>query len=132
MIQLLRYSLILEPVGDKDIYKYMCTTFVNAVRKCFEEGGYIKEAKEGKNEEGGVFLVGFTDRLFKVGSDFQVAESMEDYEACGCGHAYAKGSLYSTKEFELSPIERLEHALYAADHHSGGIAKPFIYKSTRG
>ncbi len=131
MIQLLRYSLSLVPVDDTDIYEYMCTTFITAVRKCFEDGGYMKEAKEGKNDEGGTFLVGWVDRLFKVGGDFQVGESMEDYEACGCGVNYAKGSLYTTQQLhEWSVAERLQESLEAAAYHSGGVEQPFIYLTT--
>lgn len=41
MGQLLRYNF--EPprrYDDEDIYTYMCTRFINAVRDCLKSGGY--------------------------------------------------------------------------------------------
>ncbi|HZK68569.1 MAG TPA: hypothetical protein VFC36_03120, partial [Paludibacter sp.] len=69
MIQLLRFSLSLPEV-TKDIYEYMCTDFINEVRKCFKDGGYLQKYTNG-DEKGGSFLVAYKNRLFKIEDDFQ-------------------------------------------------------------
>ena len=127
MIQLLRFSFKPPKVYDKDIYEYMCTDFINSVRKCFEEGGFLKKYNEG-DELGGTFLVAYKDRLFKVCNDFQVSESLAIYDACGCGENYALGSIYSTSKSNSESI--VTDALKCAENFSGGVRSPFIILST--
>src|SRR5689334_16657482 len=83
MMQLIRFSF--NPPkrfeGD-DIFKYMCSEFVNVLRRCLKDGGYAK--KENEEESGGTFLVGHQDRLFRIDSDYQVGESQKPFEAVGC------------------------------------------------
>lgn len=118
MLQLLRYSLDVPDISEgQSVHEYMCTDFVDSVKKSFED-----------DDEKGTFLVGvkFKDkepRLFKIFSNFQVSESYDDYESCGCGGRYAKGSLFHS-ENEL-PETRVEMALEAANHFSSGVCKPF-------
>lgn len=127
MGQLLQHKLVPPAIPkDKDLHAYMVTDFVDAVRKVFKDGGYAKVKDE--EETAGVFLVGVRGRLFKVEEDYQVGESFDGYDACGCGEAYALGVLYATQP---NPgFNRLELALMAAAHHSAGVAAPFVYAST--
>lgn len=122
MIQLLRYSFAPPKIYDKDIYEYMCTEFINSIRKCFKDGGYLQKFDEG-DEMGGTFLVGYKDRLFKIDNDFQVAESIRGYDACGCGKPYALGSMFSTSETD--PQNIVSNALKCAEEFSGGVREPF-------
>lgn len=124
MIQLLRFSL--NPPKrhpDKDVYEYMCTDFINAVRNCFKDGGY--NALNSNVESGGVFIVGYEKRLFKIESDYQVGESFELFSAVGCGDSYALGALMAIDE-NIDPIERIKKALEIGVHRSGGIRPPFV------
>ena len=135
MGQLLQYSLripSLDPGGD--IFRYMATEFVNAVRDCLKEGGYAKVDKN--EEEGGSFLVGIRGRLFAIHSDFQVAERACGHDAVGCGESYALGSLYT---YALDHYQgsggRDQHgvlmdALYTAENFSAGVRGPFNFVST--
>lgn len=131
MGQLLQYSLTLPDtrlVGD-DIFRFMVTSFVNAVRDCLKAGGYAE--KHDDAERGGTFLAGFRGRLFRIDSDYQVGESADGYDAVGCGDAYAKGSLYTTRESAIAfPKVRLKHALEAAERHSAGVRGPFTVISS--
>jgi hypothetical protein len=122
MIQLLRYKLRIERECEGDAMEHMCTTFVDAVRQCFKDGGFATKDKEA--EAGGQFLVGFRGRLFQVHADYQVAESMLGYDACGCGENIARGVLYAT-QFEKDPLYRVRQALEAAEAHSAGVRGPF-------
>lgn len=127
MIQLLRFSFNPPRVYDKEIYEYMCTDFINDVRKCFKDGGYLQRFNDG-DERGGIFLVAYKDRLFKIESDFQVAEASQGYDACGCGETYALGSIYNTSKSNAETI--VIDALKCAENFSGGVRSPFVTYST--
>lgn len=126
MIQLLRFSFTPPLVGKKDIYEYMCTDFVNAVRKCFANGGYL--AKERDRESGGTFLVAYKDRLFCIYDDLQVQENLNGLDACGCGQAYAIGALHAGAG---STKDRIRKALETAETYSAGCARPFNILETK-
>jgi len=122
MGQLLRYSFAPPAIKEKqDVFAYMVTDFVDAVRTCLKQGGYAKV--ENGEDTGGTFLVGYKGRLFCIESDFQVAEARAPYNACGCGQGYALGSLYSTQG--KSPTDRITQALQAAEEFSAGVRSPF-------
>jgi len=132
MIELLQFSLKVKKRGNKDIYEYMCTDFIKAVRKCFSKGGFLQKYSDG-DEKGGIFLVGYQGRLFKIGSDFQVGESVDEYDSVGCGEEYAKGSLYNSSKTRsmqtYSAKDRIIRALETAEKFSGGVQSPFIIKN---
>lgn len=126
MIQLLQYQL--HPPKrhpDTDVMKYMVTDFVEAVRTCFRNGGFMK--KEAEVEQGGCFLVGCAGRLFQVHGDFQVAERADGFDACGCGESYALGALASLPP-GMAPLERLNYALSIAERFSAGVRGPFVFE----
>jgi len=126
MIQILRFGFK-PPKIKGDLYKYMCTSFIDEVRKTFEEKGFLQKASEG-DERGGCFLVGIRGRLFSIDSDFQVGESHIGFNVLGCGHAYAAGSLFFSRGQRAK--KRVRNALRAAEHFSAGVVGPFIIKTT--
>lgn len=133
MGQLLRFKLnppkYYAEQHNNDEYQYMCTDFIDAVRTCLKNGGYTKISS---NEEyGGTFLVGFNGRLFEIDSDFQVGESLSDYNSVGCGEDYAKGSIYALLDLGnlLPPRTVVCEALKVAEHFSGGVRGPFVIES---
>lgn len=121
MGQLLGNSL---KVPDHDprtnTYKWMCIEFIDAVRECLKKGGYAK--KDNEVEEGGVFLIGYQQQIYRIDSDYQVGEMLEDYTAVGCGADIALGSLYSTVHME--PAIRIRFAIEAAERFSAGVRGP--------
>lgn len=122
MGQLLRYSLTVpEQESGQDTYAYMVTTFIDAVRNCLKKGGYAKTDND--EESGGTFLVGYKGRLFKVESDYQVGETVDGFDAAGCGASIACGAIYATKGQE--PNRRIKTALEAAERLSAGVRRPF-------
>lgn len=129
MIQLLRFSFIPPRVNNKDVYEYMCTDFINGVRDCFHEGGYLQRFSEG-DEKGGVFLVGYKNRLFRVDLDFQVGENANGVSAIGCGASFALGSLHVTHKANKPPEFKVIKALEAAERFSAGVSRPFILVKT--
>ena len=129
MIQLLRFSFTPPVIGEKDVYEYMCTDFINAVRECFKEGGYLQKYTDG-DDKGGTFLVAHKDRLFKVESDFQVGERMDNYEACGSGQDYALGALSVLSSLNKSPELIVVRALETAERFSNSVSSPFVLVRT--
>lgn len=128
MGQLLRYRL--KPPKfrpeEKDLYEYMVTDFVDSVRDCLKKGGY---AQSDKGEEvGGCFLVGVRGRLFQIESDYQVGEVAQQYDAVGCGKAYALGALSTTETIDAE--NRIKLALGVAEKFSAGVRSPFVVLKT--
>ena len=128
MIQLLRYSLKLPDIGDRDIYEYMCTDFINSIRECFKLGGYLSTV-DGE-ENGGTFLVGYKNRLFKIEGDFQVEETLNGINACGCGEEYALGASIAIDNMGLTTEDKIIKALEASEYFALGVQRPFIIQNT--
>lgn len=129
MGQIIRFSF--NPTRynpEDDVYEYMCTHFINDLRAAFRNGGFLETDKS--VESGGTFLVGFKGRLFTINNDFQVGESADDFDACGCGTPYALGCLEIDKESDYSPASRIERALTVAAKFSGGVRPPFVILNT--
>ena len=128
MGQLLRFNLkVPRQKKGQDDYEYMCVTFVNAMRKAFKDGGYMTIDKN--VEWGGTFLVVYKKVIYEVCESLQVQMTSEDFDSCGCGVFYAKGSLYSTKGRKA--FYRVVEALNSAVHFSGGVRPPFSIGSTK-
>jgi ATP-dependent protease HslVU (ClpYQ) peptidase subunit len=129
MIQLLRFSFKPPEIKGKEIYEYMCTDFINEVRKCFLEGGYIQKYSDG-DEKGGTFLVGYKNRLFKIEDDLQVSENLNGIDACGCGQEFALGSVFSLKDYTIKCDEILLKSLEVSEFYCNGVKAPFIILNT--
>ena len=130
MLQLLRYSFKPPKIKkNKDIFEYMCTDFIEEVRNCFTKGGYIQK-NDGGDDSGGNFLVGYKNRLFYIGDDFQVGESLDFFEAIGCGANFALGSLYAIQGSTHSAKAKVLIALGAAEYYNGNVKAPFIFLET--
>lgn len=113
--------------ADTDLYAYMVTDFVDALRECFKRGGYAERKNEA--ESGGTFLVGHAGRLFLIHDDYQVALPADPFAAAGCGDRIALGALYAS-DVAMKPQARLELALTAAQRFSAGVRAPFVTVST--
>lgn len=129
MGQLLRYSLQLPKRNpDVDLMQFMATEFVDAVRACLKAGGFAT-ARDG-GEAGGDFLVGHAGRLFRVCSDYQVAEAQQPFDAVGCGAPYATGALFALANSNVDGFNRVVAALNAAQAMSAGVRAPFTIVAT--
>jgi len=112
---------IREHKKEEDDFYYMINAFIPAVQQLFADGGYLSIDKNVK--EGGIFLCGYNGRLYKISSDFQVGESVDDYSCIGCGEEYALGSLFST---DGQPVEdRVLKALEASAYFNNAVSAPF-------
>lgn len=126
MGQLLRYSFNPpKQAKSQDDYEFMCTAFVDEVRRCLKDGGYMTTTNG--NEAGGTFLVGYKGSLYAVHDDFQVARAACGFDAVGCGGELALGALHATAK--TKPRPRLTAALRAAEAFSAGVSGPFEFVS---
>lgn len=116
-----------KPVENQNEFDYMVRSFVPAIRKIFGDHGYL-ETYNGQ-ESGGSFLVGWRGKLYVIESDFQVAELITPYAACGCGEHLVLGSLHATDNFDITPKKRISMALKAAEDFSAGVRGPFTILS---
>jgi ATP-dependent protease HslVU (ClpYQ) peptidase subunit len=126
MIQLLRFSFNPPKRHDEDVYQYMCTGFVNALRQCFKDGGFMEV--NSSVESGGCFLVGYQGRLFLIYDDFQVAENDCEFGSIGCGADFAKGALKALGN-KTAAKDRITKALEIATYFSGGVRPPFVVEA---
>jgi len=126
MGQLLGYVLAPpKPREGADLFAYMVTDFVTAVRDCLKAGGYARRVEE--NERGGQFLVAVRGRLFNIEGDYQVAEASDGFDSVGCAADVALGALYATRSLP-DPRARLTEALSAAQRFSAGVREPFVFE----
>lgn len=109
---------------DTTVDKFMVTDFINAVRDCLKTGGYAERHNEA--ERGGVFLVGYEGRLFRIDSDYQVGEATDGFDAVGCGCEIAQGAMFANPAGK--PQDRLRIALEAAERFSAGVRGPFHFE----
>lgn len=130
MGQLLTYATGLIDKRDepKIDHEYIVTKFIPSITKLFENNGYGKNNSGEK--QGGVFLLGYKNKLWKIENDYQVGESFDNYDACGCGEEYALGSMCTTENMDLTPIERIHKALQSASKFSVGVSAPFYIINT--
>lgn len=128
MGQLLMYNpTLFEDINDM---KDMVTEFIPRIQELFDDNGYSKTYGNGE-KEGGVFLVGIKDELYKVDSDFQIAMTSHNFDACGCGEEFALGSLFTTEDSDLTPEDRILSALVSAETFSTGVQRPFYIINTK-
>jgi ATP-dependent protease HslVU (ClpYQ) peptidase subunit len=126
MGQILRFGFPIPEIPEyMDPYEYMCTVFIDSLIETFTDKKYAKISEN--VAEGGTFLVGFEGRLFSVHSDYQVGESVENFDAVGCGANYALGALHQLKTKKITPKTKLMKALETADYFSAGVTGPYSY-----
>lgn len=125
MGQLLRYRFTPpKPHPEDDIVEFMSTTFIDEVRKVLKDYGYSRI--EHNVEEGGTFLVGYGERIFRIDSDYQVGISIHPFESVGCGEDIALGVMHAlSNNSRLAPQAIVEAALKAAEAFSAGVRGPF-------
>ena len=124
MGQLLRFKFKVPENKKKTDYEFMCTDFIDEVKKVFKENGY--STVQNNVEEGGTFLVAYNGVIYSIQSDFQVGVDVEEFDTCGCGMYYATGALDILKDVStLSTKEKVRTALTVAAKRSGGVQGPF-------
>lgn len=129
MGDILRYDSELSTPEENLTHETVVTKFVPRIIKVFSENGY-QQTNSGVIK-GGTFLIAQEDRLYNIGSDYQVGESDDLYDACGCGDIAALSSLHTTEKMNMSPIDRIRLALQSATKINPKVGPPFYIINTK-
>ena len=128
MGNLLKYKLeIPKHKSNISVDTYMNTLFIDEVIKCFEDGAYTKNTNN--VIQGGIFLVGYKNRIFKIESDFQVGEKLIPFDSCGSGEELAIGAMDALLQYDknIKPEKLLTLALTSASKYTTSVDKPFKF-----
>jgi ATP-dependent protease HslVU (ClpYQ) peptidase subunit len=131
MTQLLMSSKFNPPKqkSDQTDYDYMITDFIDSVIELFKDNGFL--SKENEEISGGKFLVIYKNKLYQIEADFQVGESYSPFDCVGCGDDLALGAMYVLQNYNLTPMEKVKHALLASETFSSGVRQPFLILTTK-
>lgn len=125
---LLQHRLVVPKRDEStDLFRWMVTDFIDAVRRTLHEGGVMVKEDNLESVDGD-FVVAVGGRIFVIYGDLQVGENLEPYVCIGCGGPIAEGVMFATSPDRvtgLTPEERVRTALEAAEEHSGGVRGPF-------
>lgn len=127
MGQLLRFKWIPpEHFLDMPDYTYMCTDVIDSIRDCLKENGYLE--LENNVETIGTFLIGYNNKLYQINGNLQVAENVDNFNACGSGTYFAMGALNILNDLDLTGEEICLRALSTAEKFNPYVGKPFVVK----
>ena len=119
--QLLQYSF--TPPAKRamhSLHQYMVTDFVDAIRSCFKDGGFLTQ-KDGIESCSFSCIIAHQNELYILEEDFQIGRSVQHYAAVGCGAPLALGAFYAGGDAQT--------ALEAAEMWSAGVRRPFNTKA---
>jgi ATP-dependent protease HslVU (ClpYQ) peptidase subunit len=118
---ILRYIAKFPKVPNRALDRMMVTEFSAAIRNCF---------KEEDLDADWTALVGIRDKLYCIEPDFHIWRHKEPYAAIGSGAQVALGALYALST-DLTPRQRVEIALKAAEKFVGSVRGPWTLASTQ-
>lgn len=111
--ELMEYSFQVPRIKEKQtIENFIYETFAIAVKDFLSERGIVEISNNVVSFEN-LFLFSYGKRLFKMTTNLCILE-YDDFVASGTGSHFALGSLYTTKNLDMEPEERIELAIDAA------------------
>jgi ATP-dependent protease HslVU (ClpYQ) peptidase subunit len=96
----------------KNLYKFMITKFVPAMREALEEAGYKIDPKD--TDSGFSMLIAFDGELFDIGDDFSVLLNDTGIYGVGNGSRYAIGALYAGATVEKALEIAAQNDIYTS------------------
>ena len=115
------------------IDKYMRTKFINALRNTCIDKGLIKKNDDTNEEElVGEFLVCYKDKIYKIESDLQVGESVDNFYIIGSGEQLAIGALaiLEKRTPQVFNVENIKNTLFdilsVASKYKSSVRGPYI------
>lgn len=124
MTQILRYNFSIPPYQHQDKVQYLVQEFIPTLQMRFKEDEYEVDGLTGN------ILLALEGELFTIGDSLNVTNTVDGYDAIGKASEVAIGSLHTTAQLDLPPLERLYLALDAAEHHTCVVSRPFTYISS--
>lgn len=129
VLDVVRHCLLLPEPDEKDLDRFMVTTFIDSLRETLKEAGVSTRTSEAEYTNNSYLLVGVQGRLFEIASDYQVHEPLDGYAAIGAGYEPALGVLYALPK--APPARRLRTAMEAAERYNATVRAPFAFISER-
>lgn len=120
----------LELLKDKIDREYLITKFVPKLREIVNKYN-ANTNKNSLNQMEGELLFGYKNQLFQVQCDYSLLEPSIGFNAIGCGYQVALGSLYTTKDTDLSIEDKIVKALEASEALNEGVQRPFYIVNTK-
>ncbi len=97
MGQIIEHCFIPPPhVEGISNVKYMINEFMPKLIQSFRDNRYILDTEK----SGGTFLVYYNGSLFKIYNDFQIQETVNNFDACGSGEMQALASFNTIKLYD--------------------------------
>lgn len=127
MIDLLQYGFNPPKINeDFNRDRFMREEFIPSLRKYFKDHGLLC-AENGVERFGGPFMVGFDAQLYIVQSDFSVLPVPEYGGSVGSGAEAAAAVLFFCRTAKMTPEEKLNAALEAAEGTICSVKGPFEF-----
>lgn len=114
---------------DVSVDKYMVGPFTDAVRTALKDAGLAEKDKE-RESGGGVALIGYRGRLYKLDWWYQLIEYATQYASVGSGEQYALGALAVTEQLK-NKKQAVKLALETAARFCPSVAGPFVIETVR-
>lgn len=121
--QLMR--LFKAPAITGDAFDYLLSTYLPKMISYLDSQRVIKT-----NDDDGMIcmdatiLIGLLGRIFKIDSGFAITE-YPAYAVIGANAEVALGSLYSSGNHGVHPMNRINEALHAVLDHCASVREPF-------
>ena len=97
----------------KDLYKFMITKFVPAMREVLDENGYKLDGND--KDAGFDMLFAFDGELFEIDSDFSVLLNGDGIYGIGSGSPFAIGALYAGATVEQALEIAANNDIYTSE-----------------
>lgn len=121
--QLMR--LFKAPAIVGDAFDYLQNEYLPKMIAYLETTRVIKtDNEDGMISIDATILIGSLGRIFKIDSGFAITEYPE-YAAIGANNEVAIGSLYSTGNRGIHPMNRINEALHAVLDQCASVREPF-------
>jgi len=120
-----------DPPTDKhkDPFLYLLKEFVPALKEKLQEENLVDDHKMKYDSS---LLIGYKGRLFRLGEDYDIVESNDNYDAIGSGRYDARGALYALKQTKTLSCEKMvKIAISAAINADVNIKPPIIIEYTK-
>ena len=96
----------------KNLYKFMITKFVPAMRECLDENGYRPDPSD--KEAGFSMLIAYDGEIFDIGDDFSVVINDKGVYGVGNGSKYAIGAVEAGASIEKALEIAADNDIYTS------------------
>lgn len=118
-----------QRMQEKNPEQWMLRVFIPHLRKLFEDHAWWQTHRERAELDETFMLVGVSNQLFAVWTDLQIERTLHGYHAIGSGSEVARGSLYTTRDWD-DPERRIHEAVNAAIEFTASCREPWHFEAS--